>query len=374
MNISPDPAIEFAQGILEETNGGIELIEILREIAEGNDEDATTNDLIAANVIVSDRALGKCPTLVSPNPDQTPDTDSPAASDLPTANEEEGACPERSRKVSQINESLNQTLGPAPSAHQHTRHSGGEPAPYPIRGRNPEEWGDAGRHSPQTPEPFDPYSVHYAIQQHILAVTNNGQTLRDALLKVARACPEPVEGAEDDPSACPENEPAMGKAKGRRRITTYHRRRAATILVNRVLGTNPNAVHKAACPDCRKKRTTHDGSHTRAETHPKKKPGRRMSKVDPEALAKARAEIQRMKDEGILTPDPNAPKIDITPYLPPQDFDLSPYSKEIAAKFWANVELTLERQKQWPEIEERRRKKLEQIYPSHSEDDDPPDQ
>ena len=98
-----------------------------------------------------------------------------------------------------------------------------------------------------------------------------------------------------------------------------------------------------------------------------------MSKVDPEALAKARAEIQRMKDEGILTPIPNSKKIDISAYLPPQDFDLSPYAKEEAAKFWANIELGLERQKQWPEIEERRRKKLEQIYPSHS-DGDPPDQ
>ena len=102
-----------------------------------------------------------------------------------------------------------------------------------------------------------------------------------------------------------------------------------------------------------------------------------MSKVDPEALAKARAEIQRMKDEGILTPDPNAEKIDITPYLPPDDFDLSPYAKEEAAKFWAEVELRLERQKQWPAIEERRRKKLAQIYPSHSEDKsseaDPPE-
>ena len=102
-----------------------------------------------------------------------------------------------------------------------------------------------------------------------------------------------------------------------------------------------------------------------------------MSKVDPEALAKARAEIQRMKDEGILTPIPNSKKIDISGYLPPDDFDLSPYAKEEAAKFWANIELTLERQKQWPAIEERRRKKLAQIYPSHSDDKsseaDPPD-
>ena len=66
-----------------------------------------------------------------------------------------------------------------------------------------------------------------------------------------------------------------------------------------------------------------------------------MSKVDPEALAKVYAKLKQMEDEGILTPDPNAEKIDITPYLPPQDFDLSPYAKEEAAKFWANIELAL---------------------------------
>ena len=97
-----------------------------------------------------------------------------------------------------------------------------------------------------------------------------------------------------------------------------------------------------------------------------------MRYVDPEALAKARAEIQRMKDEGILTPDPNGPKRRITVPEIPEGFDATPYLKEGAAKFEADIKLRLERQKQWPEIEERRRKKLEQIYPSHS-GDDPPD-
>ena len=98
-----------------------------------------------------------------------------------------------------------------------------------------------------------------------------------------------------------------------------------------------------------------------------------MSKVDPEALAKVHAQLKRMEDQGILTPDPNAKKIDISASLPPQDFDISPYAEEVAAKFWAKNDLALERQKQWPEIEERRRKKREQLYPSHSEDE-PPDQ
>ena len=55
--------------------------------------------------------------------------------------------------------------------------------------------------------------------------------------------------------------------------------------------------------------------------------------------------------------------------MPPEDFDLTPYLDQADA-FWAKNTLRLERQKQWPEIEERRRKKLEQIYPSHSEDED----
>ena len=96
-----------------------------------------------------------------------------------------------------------------------------------------------------------------------------------------------------------------------------------------------------------------------------------MRYIDPEALAKARAEIQRMKDEGILTPDPNAPKIDISSYLPPEDYVMPPeVAAEEAAKFRAEIALRLERRKKWPEIEERRRKKLAQIYPSHSDDED----
>ena len=99
-----------------------------------------------------------------------------------------------------------------------------------------------------------------------------------------------------------------------------------------------------------------------------------MRYVDPVKLAEARAEIQRMKDEGILTPDPNAPLIDISSYRMPKDFDITPYAKEEAAAFWADINLRFERQKQWPAIEERRRKKMQQTYPSHSEDDgDPPD-
>ena len=342
-HISPNPALDFANAILEESNNGLELIKILHDIAQGNDEKATGNDRIAANNILLDRGLGKCPkqspVTIGANPDPAPETNTKE----PKANEE----PESPRLVTQIDQSLHDSLGPAPSAHT-------EPALSLPKGHsrargNPESYDISDSPEQENPEPLDPYSIQATIQQHILAITDNCRTLHDALFEIARA--------KDDP-----------------KLKTSHRWRATRILLDRGAGTDPNALRNAVCPECRRKWSTHDGSHTHTETHPKKTPGRRMSKVDPEALAKARAEIQRMKDEGILTPDPNAEKIDITPYLPPDDFDLSPYAKEEAAKFWAEVELRLERQKQWPAIEERRRKKLAQIYPSHSEDDKPPDQ
>ena len=358
-HISPNPARDFANAILAETNNGLELIEILRDIADGTDENATTNDRIAANTVLLDRGLGKCPkqspaTNPAPAPDSEPDAKEPKAdntSDSP-------------RLVTQIDQSLHDSFGPPPSAHTEPAlslpkgHSRAQPALVPRHGGgNPESYDTSDSPEQNTPDSFNPFPIQATIQRHILTITDNGLTLLASLAEIARA--------HDDPKACPEQ---------RRRIKTSHRQRAARILIDRLAGTDLLPAHSAVCPECRRKWSTDHGSHTHNETHPKKTPGRRMSKVDPEALAKARAEIQRMKDEGILTPIPNSKKIDISGYLPPDDFDLSPYAKEEAAKFWANIELTLERQKQWPEIEERRRKKLEQIYPSHSEDDKPPDQ
>ena len=259
--------------------------------------------------------------------------------------------PESPRLVTQIDDALHDSLGPAPSAHTPPRHS--------RANGNPESYDVSDSPEYETPDPSDPYSIHYTIQQHILAITNNGQMLRDTLLEIART--------EDDPEDCPEP---------RRRVTPYHRRRAASLLLDRLLGTDPNALHSASLPRLPPKA----GRHTptlpiiaESASGEALSPGRQVRYVDPVALAEARAEIQRMKDEGILTPDPNAPIIDISMYRMPKDFDYTPYAKEEAAKFWADVELRLERQKQWPEIEERRRKKLAQTYPSHSEDDDPPD-
>ena len=78
-----------------------------------------------------------------------------------------------------------------------------------------------------------------------------------------------------------------------------------------------------------------------------------------------------MLDEQGITPDPNARKIDRpisrpSPEWVAQNIDLV---RREAAEFRAEIELRNERRKNWPKIEERRRKKLAQIYPSHSDDD-----
>ena len=73
--IPSNPALDFANAILAETNNGLELIEILHDIAQGLDEDATTNDRITAANILADRGLGKCPKQPpAPNPKPAPET------------------------------------------------------------------------------------------------------------------------------------------------------------------------------------------------------------------------------------------------------------------------------------------------------------
>ena len=154
-----NPALDFANSILEVTNNGLELIEILRDIAEDCDEKATTNDRIAATNILNDRAFGKSPRQISHsaglNPELAPATDG----DSPKAKKEA----ESPRLVTQIDDTLNQSIGSAPSASRQPEGAGFIPA-QPA---------------------FDPNSIHFTIQQHILDITNNGQMLRDVLLEIA---------------------------------------------------------------------------------------------------------------------------------------------------------------------------------------------
>ena len=349
-HISPNPARDFADAIRAETNNGRDLIDLLHDISQGG-YGANHNDRITAANTLLDRGLGKCPkqspVLSAVEGPATPDTDPDHApptedADVGSTHESHHDAPESPRLVTQIGDSLNQSLGPPPSAH--TEPALSLPKGHSREGGNPESYDISHSGEIESPEPLDPFSI----QEYILTITNNGQTLRATLKSIAFADPE-------DES-----------------VITFHRRRAATLLIDRLLGTDPNALRSAVCPECRQRWTTHPGSHDHPVSDRKVSPGRKVRYVDPEALAKARAEIQRMKDEGILTPDPNGPKRRITVPEIPEGFDATPYLKEGAAKFEADIKLRLERQKQWPEIEERRRKKLEQIYPSHS-GDDPPD-
>ena len=362
-----NPALDFAQSILDVTNNALDLIEILNEIAE-DEEKAGTNDRITAANSLMDRVFGKRPKQLFPNPDPPPETDdndvealreAPTLRESPRANPTDGpesaegervACPERSRRVTQIDDSLNQSIGPAPRAHTTTRHS--------------RESGNPLNVSPlESPDPFAPNSIHFTIQKHILAITNNGQTLRDTLLDIAKA--------DDDP-----------------RITPYHRRRATIILIDRALGTDPTPVLRAVqerpepgqsdsdypdyppgyvfdptkdciyCSQSLNMPEGHEGEH----------------RFDHEGMAKALEEVERMLEEQGITRDPNPPKIDYPISMPSKEWVANNIDviREETAKFQEEIKLRIERRKAWPAIEERRRKKLAQIYPSHSENDDEP--
>ena len=168
-----------------------------------------------------------------------------------------------------------------------------------------------------------------------------------------KACPEHVEGA------CPEPEPALSLSKGRR-VKDSHRVRAGRMLVDRITAMYPTAVRSAA-----------DGLVLSGDYPEHKISIQKDDEDEPfdeEVWKEIIAELKQKEEQGILTPDPNAPKIDYSYYLPPDDFDLTPYLDEEDAKFRAGIALRAERRKKWPEIEERRRKKLAQIYPSHSDD------
>ena len=322
--IPSNPALDFAQSILDETNNGLELIEILRDIAEDCDEKANTNDRIAATNILNDRAFGKTPKQITPRAEPSPNT-TPATK----------AHPEQSRRVTQIGEDLNQSLGPAPTA-------------------------------PQTPDPFDPNSIHFTIQKHILAITNNGQMLRDILLEIARA--------EDDP-----------------RVTPYHRRRATIILIDRSLGTDPTPVLRAVQerPEPGQSVSHHPEYPPDYTLDPTKSciycsPSLDISeghegdhRIDHEGLAEAFAENRRLLEElGIAPPDiSEITEREHSSYNNiPEDYIPNPDEiRKVVAEFAAQLDLQAERRARWPAIEERRRKKLAQIYPSHSEEDESPD-
>ena len=78
--IPSNPALDFANLVLTETNNAIELIDILHDIAQGIDEDATAHDRITASNILLDRGLGKCPKQMrtpKPSRNESPNQGNP---------------------------------------------------------------------------------------------------------------------------------------------------------------------------------------------------------------------------------------------------------------------------------------------------------
>ena len=131
-----------------------------------------------------------------------------------------------------------------------------------------------------------------------MAITNDADTLIDVLMDIAYADED-----EDDPKAHPEHEPALNlskpvlsKAEGGRRITAYHRNQASRMLVDRGAGTSCAPTMAPALNNAPDTPRSIDDS-AQEQTAP-----------DPKWL-ESLAEIQRLKDEGILTPNPDAPKI-----------------------------------------------------------------
>ena len=311
-----NPALDFANAVLAETDGAREIIYMLQDIAQGVRENATTNDRMKASGILMDRGLGKCPKQSPATGSQTSNPNpAPPKDDKPKAKKQ----PESPRLVTQLDRSLHDSLGPPPSA-------------------QPEG------NTATSPESFDPYSIQYSIQQHILEITDGCRTLMTVLTDIYRA--------PDDDSNVKES----------------HRVKAGQMLIDRLMGTNPALVQNLVCPECRQRWT----SHTDSSDHPGH--SRDADSTDEETVPDPKwletlAEIKRMEDEGEI------PTVEFDPFKPmykwATDEEVRPYAAEAAAAFRAELELQAERRAMWPEIEERRRKKLAQIYPSHSDGEQP---
>ena len=310
--IPSNPALDFANAILEETNGGLEIIDMLHDIAQGVRQNSTTRDRINASRILLDRGLGKCPKQSPVTTDTTPNPDPNTDHNPEPAEGERGACPERSRRVTQLDNALHQSLGPAPSAETPTTHS--------TLSTN---------HSP----------LQSTIQQHILEITNNGRTLMAVLTNICRA-------PDDDPRACPEP---------RRRVKDSHRVTAGRMLIDRLMGMSPTPFTSAV-------HLEHSPGQAQVEEEPYNK------EVWDDIIVKLKA----LEAKHNLDPNRHIPRLDHSTYMLPDDFDFTPHLEE-ADQFTAEIELRAERRKKWPEFEEYRRKKLAQTYPSHSENGKSPD-
>ncbi len=98
--IPSNPALDFANAILEETNGGLEIIDMLHDIAQGVRQNSTTRDRINASRILLDRGLGKCPKQSPVTTDPTPQP-SPRAQQPQTRNHQQTRIPQASHPTRQ---------------------------------------------------------------------------------------------------------------------------------------------------------------------------------------------------------------------------------------------------------------------------------
>ena len=334
----PTPAQRLAAKIRARTNDTRDILDLLHEIAQG-EHDATEHDQLTATGILFDRGYGKPPKQAPASIDPAPETDDDEAirESSPGVSHKE---PESPRLVTQLDDSLHQSLGPAPRAEEITL-------------------------DPMSPDPFDEYpsTIQSIIRDHIISITNDGDTLIDVLVDIA--WPE-------DPSTKP-----------------FHRNKAGKMLLERGAGTDPTP--NVTTVRARMKPVLSD------EDYPDYPPGYVFDptkdciycsqslnmpeghegehRFDHEGMAKALDEVERMLEEQGITRDPNPPKIDWHISSPSKEWVANNIDlvREEAAKFQEELDLRIERRKAWPAIEERRRKKLAQIYPSHSEDDKPPD-
>ena len=328
--LPPTPAQRLAAKIRARTNDTRDILDLLHDIAQGA-HNATEHDRLTATRILFDRGYGKCPKS-APEIDPTPETDhndvEPAPYSIRGAIRESPPAvppsePESPRLVTQLDDVLHDSLGPAPSAE-----TPGTRSPLSTN------------HSSLST--IDS-SIHSTIRDHVVTITNDGDTLIDVLVDIAWP---------DDPSACPEP---------RRRVKPFHRNRASQMLMDRAAGTSCAPILAAIIHDMH---DTPDSIYDSTEEE---------FVPDPKWIETLH-EIKRMEDEGeidVVEYDPFNPKIRITG----TEEEVRPYADEVAAKFRAELDLQAERRAKWPEIEEYRRKKLAQIYPSHSQDqpDKPPD-
>ena len=215
----PTPAQRLAAKIRARTNDTRDILNLLHDIAQGG-HDATEHDKLTATQILFDRGYGKCPksapdTGADPNPNPEIDRqrhggDSRIAPRRP---------PQRTR-VPQAGLPARRLTARVPRPCAPRR----DPANPSFRSQSlPRTRYGAGIQSPYdlgSPDPFDdPSSIQSIIRDHIISITNDGDTLIDVLMDIAWP---------DDPNVKP-----------------FHRNKAGRMLLDRGAGTDPTPVLRA---------------------------------------------------------------------------------------------------------------------------------